>query len=274
MKSSVMLPAQIATTQCLFPEDFSWETEIVLYKILAMAVLPCVLLSVYVFGRRVFLFCLFFFWSGILFFLLCCSACKNFPGLPVTSAELLQWFSWPFAMVREMSLKVHCCLLTDGIGKQERESKELLPCLHILVIESFWRLKMRPASLLSSMDFYTNLYIVWYLCPSVTELLFHFSMICIQWKKCVFKFKHMHIQKQVVRLEKNISQYYLLFALHQSMMVRLPRSWCLSQPVKVFVLYLQLLQNHISTLTLVYPKVQSVHSHFTSCITFPGDFSP
>lgn len=151
MKSSVMLPAQIATTQCLFPEDSSWETEIVLYKILAVAVLHYLLFNVYVFGRRVYLF--FFYCSGILFFLLCSSICKHFPGLPVTLAELLQWLSWPFATVREMSLKVHCCLLTDGRGKQERESKELLPCLHILLVESFWRLKIRSASLVLSVDF-------------------------------------------------------------------------------------------------------------------------
>lgn len=40
-------------------------------------------------------------------------------------------------MVREMSLKVHVLPLTDGRGRQEGESKELLPCLHIPVVESF-----------------------------------------------------------------------------------------------------------------------------------------
>lgn len=31
---------------------------------------------------------------------------------------------------------------------------------------------------------------------------------------------------------------------------------------------------YLSTLTLAYSKVQSVHSHFTAYVTFSGDFSP
>lgn len=99
---------------------------------------------------------------------------------------------WPLAVVREMSLKVHLLPHTDSRGRQEGESKELLLCLHIL-IESFWRLKMNPASLVSRVDVYAEFNVACYLCPSGPELLFNFSLIAHNERKacsgsstCVF----------------------------------------------------------------------------------------
>lgn len=108
---------------------------------------------------------------------------------------------WPLAVVREMSLKVHLLPHTDSRGRQEGESKELLLCLHIL-IESFWRLKMNPASLVSRVDVYAELNVACYLCASGPELLFNFSVICTQWKESVFRFKHMCIHKHSCDLKK------------------------------------------------------------------------
>lgn len=43
---------------------------------------------------------------------------------------------------------------------------------------------------------------------------------------------------------------------------------------EVFCIIFAVIANpYLSTLTLAYSKVQSVHSHFTAYVTFSGDFS-
>lgn len=182
---------------------------------------------------------------------------------------------WPLAVVREMSLKVHLLPHTDSRGRQEGESKELLLCLHIL-IESFWRLKMNPASLVSRVDVYAELNVACYLCPSGPELLFNFSVICTQWKESVFRFKHMCIHKQLMRLEKSIvcSLLFnkvpwsdcpgcLLAGISWGLLGASARWECF---LHYFVVAAEQYPYHIS---LVYLKL-----HFTACVTFSGDFSP
>lgn len=63
---------------------------------------------------------------------------------------------------------------------------------------------MNPASLVSRVDVYADLNVAWYLCPSGPELLFRFSVRWTQWRESTLRFKHMHIHKQLTRLEKSV----------------------------------------------------------------------